>query len=133
MRTYNIVHWNKVNGTTVSNSWFRVKLKLVQNIERKYPSWRRVSPGMGIFWKRTVSAEFRAIRFSTKFPRKEIRWNFGILRSGSGAFKLKFDKICPVTIMFLLIALSSFYTVKLTVSLVNVNNSADNCRFIHIY
>ena len=44
--------------------------------------------GVNILWKGTVSAEFRANRpklcgncFSTKFIYREIRWNYGILRS----------------------------------------------------
>ena len=52
------------------------------------------------------------IGVSKKFPAQEFRCNFGVFHSGIGAFTLKLDKICPVDIVFLLIASSSFCRVK---------------------
>ena len=51
-----------------------------------------------------------------KIPAQEFRCNFGVFHSGIGAFTLKLDKICPVDIVFLLIASNSFCRVKKKIS-----------------
>ena len=50
----------------------------------------------------------RMIGVSKKLPTQETWSNFGAFYSGIGAFILKVDKICPVNIVFLLIASRSF-------------------------
>ena len=52
------------------------------------------------------------IGVSKKFPTQKFRCNFGVFHRGIGAFTLKVDKICPLDIVFLLIASSCFYRVK---------------------